>query len=88
MPLTSISNGINVYSYVRTKDGPGNECLALAVPLNLKAGLTYLLTFVDLMHEMEPKWQSKDLLILFYEESDYAFAVKEFLANYYSGRKS
>jgi len=40
------------------------------------------------MHELEPKWQSKDLMVLFYEDSDYAFAVKEFLTNYYIGKKT
>ena len=36
----------------------------------------------------EPKWQSKDLLILFYEETDYAFAVREFLQHYYANKKT
>ena len=38
-----------------------------------------MLTFIELMNQLEPKWQSKDLLILFYEDSDYSLAVKEFL---------
>ena len=42
-----------------------------------------MLTFVEMMYELEPKWQSKDLLMLFYEDSDYSFAVEEFLQNYY-----
>ena len=47
------------------------------------------LTFIDLMLLFEPKWQSKDILFLFYQESDYALAVKEFLDDYYNfGRKS
>lgn len=88
-PLSTIPGAHNIYSYLRTKDGPGQECLALAVPLNQKAGLTFMLTFIDLMYEIEPKWQSKDLLILFYEETDYALAVKEFLTSYFSfGRKT
>ena len=86
--MTSIENGHNIYSYVRSKDGPGKECLALAVPLNEKAGLTLMLTFIDLMVKNEPKWQSKDILILFYEQSDYSFAVKEFLGTYYAGKKT
>lgn len=77
--LNSIDGGLNIYSYFRTKDGPGKECNALAVPLSYKPGLVYLLTFVEMMYQIEPKWQSKDLLILFYEDSDYSFAVEEFL---------
>ena len=48
-----------------------------------KPGIVYLLTFVELMSSVQPNWQSKDLLLLFYEESDYSFAVEEFLQNYY-----
>ena len=86
--LNSVKDGHNIYSYIRSKDGPGQECLALAVPLNQKPGLAHILTFLDLMVLSEPKWQSKDLLILFYEETDYAFAVKEFLNHYYSSKKT
>ena len=69
---------------MRTKDGPGLECNAIAAPLNQKAGLAYILTFFSLMTQMEPNWQSKDLMFLFYEDSDYSFAVEEFLETYYS----
>lgn len=51
----------------------------LAAPLSYKAGLAYLLTFVELMVKEQPDWQSKDLIVLLYEESDYSYAVKEFL---------
>lgn len=47
-----------------------------------------MLTFIELMTEMEPKWQSKDLVVLFYEDSDYSFAVQEFLTNYYLNQES
>jgi len=32
-PLTKVK-GTNIYSYLRSNDGPGLECLALAFPLN------------------------------------------------------
>ena len=81
--MTQIEGGSNIYSYLRTKDGAGKECNAIAVPVGHKPGLVYLLTFVELMSSVQPNWQSKDLLLLFYEESDYSFAVEEFLQNYY-----
>jgi hypothetical protein len=37
----------------------------------------------ELMSSFEPNWLSKDLMLLFYEDSDYAFGVEEFLKNYY-----
>jgi hypothetical protein len=30
-----------------------------------------------------PNWQAKDLIVLFYEDTDYSFGVKEFLEHYY-----
>lgn len=69
------NNAANIYSYIRSKDGPGLECITLAVPLNLKAGLAHALTFVEMLAVRKPHWQSKDLLVLFYEDSDYSFAV-------------
>jgi Gaa1-like, GPI transamidase component len=47
-----------------------------------------MMTFVELMVKEQPDWQSKDLIVLLYEETDYAFAVKEFLDSYYSGASS
>lgn len=35
------------------------------------------------MSTHEPKWQSKDLMFLFYEDSNYSLAVDEFLGSYY-----
>ena len=69
--MQKLTAGSNVYTYLRTKDGQGNECIALAVPLDKKPGIAVMLTFIDLMVKLEPKWQSKDVLVLFYEQSDY-----------------
>ena len=65
--IQQLTHGSNLYTYLRTKDGTGNECIALAAPLNKKPGIALMLTFIDLMVKFEPKWQSKDILILFYE---------------------
>ena len=43
-----------------------------------------MMTFVELMVKEQPEWQSKDLIVLLYEETDYSFAVKEFLESYYA----
>lgn len=72
-----------MYSYVRSKDGYGGECLVLAAPLDYEPSVVYLLTFVELMRTRQPDWQSKDLLILFYPQSDYMSSVREFLDSYY-----
>ena len=47
--LKSVKGGENIYSYIRSKDGYGSECLLLAAPLSYKAGLAYMMTFVELM---------------------------------------
>jgi hypothetical protein len=83
-PLESITGGSNIYSFLRTKDGPGLECNAIAAPVTQKPGLVYILTFFTLVSQLEPNWQSKDLMFLFYDESDYSFAVQEFLDTYYA----
>jgi hypothetical protein len=54
------------------------------MPLNYKASVVNGLTFVETWIRRQPRWQSKDLLILFYEEMDYALGVREFLENYFS----
>jgi len=54
------------------------------MPLNHKASVVNGLTFVETWIRRQPRWQSKDLLILFYEEMDYALGVREFLENYFS----
>lgn len=69
---------------MRSGQGYGNECNLLAMPLNHKASVVTGLTFVETWIKRQPKWQSKDLLILFYEELDYALGVREFLENYFS----
>ena len=55
----------------------------LAMPLNYKASVNIGLTFVETWLRRQPKWQAKDLLIVFYEELDYALGVREFLESYY-----
>jgi len=84
-PITSFGDGefSNVYSYLRSKDGYPGECNLISAPLNYRASVTYLLTFVELMSKHQPDWLSRDLVILFYEQSDYSTAVKEFLDAYY-----
>jgi len=58
------------------------------VPLNQLAGVQITLTFIETILKQESDWQSKDILFLFYEETDYSLAVKEFLNDYYNfGRK-
>ena len=73
----------NIYSYTRSKDGYGQECIVLAAPLDYEPSIVYLLTFVELMATQKPDWQSKDILVLFYPQSEYASSVREFLDAYY-----
>lgn len=75
-------NKVNVYSYTRSYMGYGNECNLIAVPLQYKAGLTSLLTFIDVVNRKKHSL-SKDMIFLFYEDSNYSLAVKEFLDAYY-----
>lgn len=83
--LTTVNWGksSNIYSYVRSKDGFGSECLILAVPLDYNPSIVYALTFVEMMTKRQPDWLSKDILVLFYPESDYSASVREFLDAYY-----
>ena len=83
--LTTVNWGksSNIYSYIRSKDGFGSECLILAVPLDYNASVVYALTFIEMMQKHQPEWLSKDILVLFYPESDYSAAVREFLDAYY-----
>ena len=55
----------------------------IAMPLNHKSSVAYGLTFIETWLRRQPKWQAKDLLILFYEEMNYAMGVREFLDAYY-----
>lgn len=75
--------GSNIYAYLRSKNGYGGECLVFAVPLDYRPSIAYALTFVDAMARRKPDWQSKDVLVLFYPETEYASAVREFIAAYY-----
>lgn len=81
--LKSKKGKSNVYTYVRSSQGYGNECNLLAMPLNHKPSVVNGLTIVETWLRRQPKWQAKDLLIVFYEELDYAFGLREFLVNYY-----
>ena len=74
----------NTYAYLRSKDGFGNECNIVTAPLDYNPSVAYVLTFYELMARREPDWLSKDILFLFYPETDYSFAVQEFLDAYYS----
>ena len=84
-PLRTVGwgNAFNMYSYLRSKDGYGQECIVLTAPFEYDASVAYLLTFVELMGRRQPEWQSKDILVLFYPESDYVSSVREFLDAYY-----
>ena len=55
----------------------------LTAPLEQNPSVVFLLTFVELMSKRQPDWQSKDILILFYPQSDYASSIREFLDAYY-----
>ena len=67
-PLTTVGFGgnSNIYSYIRSKDGYGQEVLVLAAPMDYEPSIVYLLTFVELMSSQKPDWMSKDILVLFY----------------------
>ena len=73
----------NLYGYIRSKDGYGQECLVLTAPIDYDASVVYLLTFIELMGRRQPHWMSKDILVLFYPQSEYASSVREFLDAYY-----
>jgi hypothetical protein len=74
----------NIYAYLRSKDGQGHECNIITVPINKKPSIVNLLTFVELMHLRKPNWQSLDLMVLFYHETDYSLSVREFLDGYFA----
>jgi hypothetical protein len=59
----------------------------MTLPINYKASITTGLAFIDAWLKQAPKWQSKDLIILFYEDTDYSLSVKEFLETYYHQSK-
>ena len=50
----------------------------------MKPSLVFAMTFLQMMRDVEPKWQSKDLVVIFYEQNDYSLAVKDWLDSYYS----
>ena len=57
--------------------------MVLAAPLDYKPSIVYALTFYEAMAKHQPVWMSRDLVFIFYPESDYASAVREFLDAYY-----
>lgn len=81
--LPSKKDKHNIYTYVRSPRGYGNECNLLALPINYKASVVAGMAFVDTWVKRQPKWQSKDLLVVFYEELDYAIGIREFLESYH-----
>jgi hypothetical protein len=50
--------------------------------------VTIGLNFLEEWKRIRPRWLSKDLIILFYEEKNYASTVREFLEWYYMGHDS
>lgn len=82
-PLQTKKGKVNLYLYLRSPRGYGNECNIMTLPINYKASVANGLTFFDVWDKQAPNWQAKDLIILFYEDSDYALSVKEFLEVYY-----
>ena len=73
----------NIYTYLRSPRGYGNECNLLAMPLNHNASVAIGLTFVLTWIRRRPEWQSRDLIVLFYEDLDYSLGVREFLEDYH-----
>ena len=87
-----------VYAYMRAEGGYGNECNIMTFPMNYEASVAVALAFMDEWHRQRPKWLSKDVLVLFYDDAsdeasqadpkigeNYSQSVKEFLKWYYMG---
>ena len=74
-----------LYSYIRSEGGYGNECSLITFPMDYTASVSLGLSFFDEWRRVNPRWLSKDLIILFYNEADYAKTVREFLDWYYMG---
>ena len=56
----------------------------LALPMNYKPSIVYGLTFLNILASDDSiSWLAKDLLVLFYQETDYSLSIKEFLLQYY-----
>lgn len=56
--------------------------------MDYAASVTIGLSFFDEWRRIAPRWLSKDLIILFYKEENYAKSVNEFLEWYYMGHDS
>jgi len=81
---TTDNKDLNIYGYIRSPRGYGKECDILAIPLNYKPSIVYGLTFLNILaSDDSSSWLSKDLLVLFYHETDYSISIKEFLQQYY-----
>ena len=77
-----------IYSYIRSEGGYGNECSLITFPINYAASVAIGLSFLEEWKRIKPRWLSKDLIIMFYDEEDYASSVREFLKWYYMGHDS
>ena len=88
---------------MRSQGGYGNECQIITFPLNYEASVSFGLLLIKLFEMYEPQWQSKDVIVLFYDDSqtfvegdeetvvigqNYGRNIKQFLDNYYVGHDS
>jgi len=54
--LRSAKDRQNIYAYVRSQRGYGNECVMLALPLNHRATVVTGLAFIETVIRRAPKW--------------------------------
>ena len=57
--------------------------MVLLAPLDYKPSVVYALAYFEIMAKRRPDWLSKDVLFLFYPESEYATSVRTFLQAYF-----
>ena len=57
--------------------------MVLLTPLDYKPSVVYALAYFEIMAKRRPDWLSKDVLFLFYPESEYATSVRTFLQAYF-----
>lgn len=69
----------------------------MTFPINYAASVTMGLTFLKTWKAVDPEWNAKDLVVLFFDDYDqqtgltganYAQSVQEFLSRYYAGHSS
>ena len=86
-----------IYAYLRSNRGYGNECNIISFPINYAASVNFGLAFMHTWRDINPQWNSKDLIVLFYNDHDpktdklsenYSKSVSEFLSQYYLGYRS